>query len=192
MKKVLIINGHPDKESFCSELAASYKKGADASGVVCKLVNLTDLEFNPVLKYGYRQRTELEPDLTAVQQDISEADHLVIVYPNWWSTYPALLKGFIDRVFLPQFAFRYRENSPLWDKLLTGKTARLIVTMDTPKWYYRLINRNAGHNAMKVGVLEFSGIRPVKITSFGPVRTASGKKRAEWLRKSEDLGIKLK
>jgi putative NADPH-quinone reductase len=192
MKKVLIINGHPDKESFCYALAAIYKKGADASGAPCKLVNLTELEFNPVLKFGYRHRTELEPDLVTIQHDISESDHIVIVYPNWWSTYPALLKGFIDRVFLPKFAFAYRDNSPLWDKLLTGKTARLIVTMDTPKWYYWLINRNAGHHAMKVGVLEFSGIKPVKITSFGPIRTASEKKRAEWLKTAESLGQKQK
>jgi NAD(P)H dehydrogenase (quinone) len=192
MKKILIINGHPDKESLCSELAESYKRGADISGVVCKLVNLTDLDFNPVLKFGYRERTELEPDLVRVQQDISESDHLVIVYPNWWSTYPALLKGFIDRVFLPGFAFKYRDNSPMWDKLLKGKTARLIVTMDTPGWYYRLINRNAGHNAMKVGVLEFSGIKPVKITSFGPVKTSSEKKRAEWLTLTEKLGKEQK
>jgi putative NADPH-quinone reductase len=190
MKKILIINGHPDKESLCSELAESYKRGADASGALCKLVNLADLEFNPVLKYGYRQRTELEPDLVSVQNDISESDHIVMVYPNWWSTYPALLKGFIDRTFLPQFAFKYRDNSSLWDKLLKGKSARLIVTMDTPKWYYWLINRNAGHYAMKVGVLEFSGIKPVRITAFGPVRTASDKKRAEWIRKSENLGQK--
>jgi NAD(P)H dehydrogenase (quinone) len=192
MKKVLIINGHPDKGSFCSELAESYKRGADASGAECKLVYLTDLDFNPVLKYGYRQRTEIEPDLIRVQNDISEADHLVIVYPNWWSTYPALLKGFIDRAFLPQFAFRYRENSPMWDKLLKGKTARLIVTMDTPGWYYQLINRNAGYNAMKVGVLEFSGIKPVKITSFGPVKTSDENKRAVWIRKVEKLGLEQK
>jgi len=133
MKKVLIINGHPDKESLCYSMAAIYQKGALSSGAESKLVNLIDLHFNPNLESGYRKQTELEPDLLAIQQDILDAQHVVFVYPNWWGTFPALLKGFIDRVFLPGFGFKYRENSPFWDKLLKGKSARLIVTMDTPK-----------------------------------------------------------
>ena len=91
-----------------------------------------DLDFNSILKHGYRQWTELEPDLLMIQQDIVDADHLVFEYPTWWGTCPALLKGLIDRVFLPGFAFKYRDNSLFWDKLLKGNTARLIVTMDTP------------------------------------------------------------
>lgn len=190
MKKVLVINGHPDKESFCYALAERYKKGADAAGAECKLVHLIDLKFNPILTFGYRKISELEPDLLNMQQEITAADHLVFVYPNWWSTLPALLKGFIDRVFVPTFAFKYRPNSPFWDKLLKGKTARLIVTMDTPQWYYWLINKNAGHNAMKVGILEFSGIKPVKISSFAIIKSSNEKKRNKWLDDVETLGEK--
>ena len=189
MKQILIINGDPDKESFCNALAISYKKGADASNVACKLVNLIDLSFNPILTNGYRIITPLEPDLLQIQQDIVWANHLVFVYPNWWATYPALLKGFLDRVFLPGFAFKYKDNSPMWDKLLIGKTARLIVTMDTPQWYYWLINKNAGHNAMKIGTLEFCGIKPVKITVCTPIKTSDDKKRKQWLTQCEQLGI---
>jgi putative NADPH-quinone reductase len=105
MKKTLIINGHPDKESFCFAIAESYKKGADSSGSDCKLVHLIDLDFNPILTFGYREISVLEPDLVKMQQEIFAADHLVLVYPNWWATFPALLKGFIDRVFVPNFAF---------------------------------------------------------------------------------------
>ncbi len=192
MKNILIINGHPDKESFCFALGESYKKGADAAGAECKLVHLIDLQFNPILTSGYRKISELEPDLIKMQEAILEANHLVFVYPNWWSTFPALLKGFFDRVFLPGFAFKYRENSPFWDKLLKGKTARLIVTMDTPKWYYWLINKNAGHNAIKVGVLEFCGVKPVKITSFEPIKSSDDKKRRQWLQEVETLGKRQK
>jgi NAD(P)H dehydrogenase (quinone) len=146
MKKILILNGHPDKESFCHELALAYKRGADQSKADCSLINLIDLKFDPILHYGYRKRTDLEPDLINIQHEILKSDHLVFVYPTWWGNYPALLKGFIDRVFLPKFAFKYRDNSLLWDKLLKGKSARLIVTMDTPKWYYSLIYKKPGHN----------------------------------------------
>jgi multimeric flavodoxin WrbA len=113
MKKILIINGHPDKESLCTEFAKSYKAGAEKSSADCTLINLIDLNFDPILYYGYRKRTELEPDLLKVQQDILNADHLVFVYPTWWGTYPALLKGFIDRVFLPKFAFEFYPITPI-------------------------------------------------------------------------------
>ena len=192
MKKTLIINGHPDKESLCFALAESYKKGADSSGADCKLVNLIDVDFNPILTFGYRKISELEPDLVKIQQEISAADHLVLVYPNWWATFPALLKGFLDSVLLPGFAFKYSENSQFWDKLLAGKTARMIVTMDTPKWYYFLMNKNAGHNAMRIGVLEFCGIKPVKITSFAPVKSSDEAKRKKWLAEVEKLGKQQK
>jgi len=188
MKKILIINGHPDKESFCFELAKQYKKGADFSKADCKIVNLIDLDFSPILKFGYRKRTELEPDLLNVQKDILESTHLVFVYPNWWGTQPALLKGFIDRVFLPEFAFAYREDSQLWDKLLKGKTGRLIVTMDTPKWYYYLIYNRPGHNSMKKGILGFCGVKPVKITTLSPVKSANKSKREKWLKQIEKIG----
>jgi len=191
MKRILIINGHPDKESFCFGLGECYKKGAESVGAECKLVNLIDLNFNPILMHGYRERTELEPDLLKIQQDILDADHLVFVYPTWWGTYPALLKGLIDRVFLPQFAFKYRDDSLFWDKLLIGKTARLIVTMDTPSWYYSLIYRSPGHNSMKKTILEFCGIKPVKIITFGPVKTSDERKRNNWLNITEKLGKKL-
>ena len=192
MKKTLIINGHPDKESFCFALAESYKKGADSAGADCKSVHLIDLDFSPILTFGYRKISELEPDLVKMQQEILAADHLVLVYPNWWATFPALLKGFLDRVLVPGFAFKYHEDSPFWDKLLAGKTARMIVTMDTPKWYYFLMNKNAGHNAMRIGVLEFCGIKPVKITSFAPVKSSEEAKRKKWLAEVEELGKQQK
>lgn len=192
MKRILIINAHPlSNESFCGALAQSYIKGAEKSNATYKLVNLIDLNFDPVLRYGYKKRMVMEPDLIQIQQDIKEADHLVLVYPNWWATYPAQLKGLFDRAFIPDFAFKYRENSPLWDKLLTGKSARIIVTMDTPGWFYSLVYKNAGHNAVKVGVLEFSGFKPVKITTFSPVKSSTDAKRKKWLADIEKLGEKF-
>lgn len=191
-KNILIINGHPDKESFCYALAEAYQKGAISTGAQVVLVHLIDLEFNPILSHGYREVSELEPDLVRVQEQIKAAEHLVFVYPNWWGTFPALLKGFFDRVFLPNFAFKYRKNSPFWDKLLTGKTARLIVTMDTPKWYYALINCSPGHHQMKKAILEFSGIEPVDITSFSPIKTSDLDQRKIWLNRVEKLGQQQK
>ena len=126
------------------------------------------------------------------QNEIKKAEHLVFVYPNWWGTYPALLKGFIDRVFLPKFAFKIQEKSPLPEKLLKGKSARLIVTMDTPLWYYNLIYKKSGHNSMKKSILNFCGIKPVKITAFEPIKSSTEEKRKLWLNKVEKLGELMK
>jgi NAD(P)H dehydrogenase (quinone) len=188
MKNILVINGHPDKKSFCFALAESYQTGAILSESVCKLVHLIDLKFNPILTFGYRTVVELEPDLIQIQKDILAANHLVFVYPNWWGTYPALLKGFIERIFLPNFAFKFQKNTPMPIQLLKGKTARMIVTMDTPQWYYWLINKNAGYNAMKTSILEFCGIKPVKITSLSGIKKSTLEKRKQWLEEVEKLG----
>jgi len=190
MKKILIINGHPDKESFCAALAEAYKKGAQNSGAEVKEIIVTDLQFNPNLQFGYRKRTELEPDLLEAREMIKWANHLVWVYPVWWASFPAILKGFIDRVFLPGFAFKKREGSLLWDKYLKGRSARIISTLDQPVWYYWLINRRPSYWAMKKNILNFCGITPVKATTIGPIRLSKQAFRQRWLERVERLGEK--
>lgn len=192
MKKVLIINGHPDKESYNFALAKAYLKGARKSTENVELINIVDLDFNPNLKYGYRKRTELEQDLLETQEKIKNADHLVWVYPVWWGSVPAIMKGFLDRTFLPGFAFNKRENSVWWDKLLKNKSARIISTMDQPNWYYKLFYKSPSHNAMRKLTLNFTGISKVKISSIGPVRNSKLDYREKWIRKVENLGSKLK
>lgn len=188
MKKILIINGHPDQESFNFAIAESYKQGALSSGAEVKEIIIRELNFNPNLQFGYRKRTELEPDLMDAQEKIKWAEHLVLIYPVWWGSIPAIMKGFIDRVFLPGFAFQKKENSVWWDKLLKNKSARIISTLDQPAWYYRLIYRQPSHNAMKKLTLQFSGINPVKITTIGPIRLSKDDFRDKWLNKIQKLG----
>ena len=188
MKKILIINGHPDKESFNFGLAEAYKKGARSSGAEIKEIVIRDLQFNPNLQFGYRKRTELEPDLVDAQEKIKWTDHLVLIYPVWWGSIPAIMKGFIDRVFLPGFAFQKKENSVWWDKLLTNKSARIISTLDQPAWYYWLVYRQPSNNAMKKLTLQFCGIKSVKVTTIGPLRLSTHTYRENWLRKIEKLG----
>lgn len=187
--KILVVNGHPDSLSFCAALTEAYAEGASKGGAAeVRAIHIGRLSFQPSLAYGYRQRIELEEDLLQAQDSIRWADHLVFVYPTWWGTMPALLKGFFDRVLLPGFAYKYRENSPLWDRLLTGKSAQLIVTSDTPSWFNRLVYRQAGHHVMKKNILHFCGIRPVRLTEIGPVRGATPERRAHWLERARQLG----
>ena len=192
MKKILLILGHPNRETFCGGLAESYKKGALKAGAEVEEIFVSDLKFDPVLHLGYQAIQDLEPDLVRAQELIKWAEHIVWVYPTWWVTMPALLKGFIDRVLLPGFAFKYRENSSLWDKFLTGKSARLIITMDAPAWYNFLVYGNAGQKAMKRGTLGFCGIKPVRVTTIGSVKMLKPEQLKKWLAKAEKLGEELK
>ncbi len=181
--KVLVILGHPDSDSLCGHFADNYVNTAQASGKEVRFIKLGEMNFDLVLRHGYAKRQEHEPELAYFRESIEWAQHIVFFYPIWWGAMPALLKGAIDRVFLPGFAFKYRANSKFWDRLLSGRSAHLFTTMDTPPWYYRLVYRMPGHHQMKKTILEFSGIKPVKINSFGPVRNASPEKISEWVNK---------
>ncbi|MCL2296825.1 MAG: NAD(P)H-dependent oxidoreductase [Proteobacteria bacterium] len=188
-KRVLLVLASPTG-SFGETLAEAYRDGAQSAGHDLRLLALNQLAFDPILHQGYREIQTLEPDLLAAQDAIRWAQHLVFVYPLWWGTMPALLKGFVERLFLPGFAFQYRPNTMVPDKLLRGRSAQLIVTMDTPPWFFRLFFRNAGHRIMKNHILEFCGIRPVSILDFGPIKTADANKRQKWLRQVRDAGYR--
>src|SRR4030066_1487837 len=190
-KKVLIIIGHPMRKSFCGALAEAYVEGAKTAGADIKQLWVGELKFDQILWHGYKELQELEEDLKMAQEFILWAEHLVFVYPTWWGTMPALLKGFIDRTFLPGFAFKYRQNSLFWDRLLTNRSARLLVTMDAPPWYYRWVYKQPGHNMMKKTILGFCGVKPVKISEFGPIKMSTEEQRHKWLLKARELGEKI-
>lgn len=192
MKKILIINGHPDKESFNFGISNAYKKGAKESGAEVKEIIIRELNFNPNLEFGYRKRMELEPDLIDAQEKIKWSEHIVIVYPVWWGGFPAMMKGFFDRAFLAPFSYKKRENSVWWDKMLTGRSARVICTLDQPGWTYWLMFGRPSHNAIKKSILNFTGINPVKITSIGPLKDSKKEWRNEWISKVEKMGRKLR
>ncbi|MDM1369090.1 NAD(P)H-dependent oxidoreductase [Myroides marinus] len=192
MKKITIINGHPNKEAFNFGVVEAYAKGAISSGAEIRHITLAEMEFDANLKYGYQKRMNLESDLLRAIDDIKWADHLVWVHPVWWGGAPALLKGFIDRVFLPGIMYRYRENSMLWDKLLKGKTAHIITTLDQPGWYYRMMYGRPSVNQLKKSTLQFCGVSPVKVTYIGIIRNSKESQRAKWLTKVHRLGVALK
>lgn len=192
MKKILIINGHPNPESFNFAITNEYHKGVLDSGSQVETITLAELKFNPNLQFGYQKRTELEPDLAEAWKKIQNADHLVWVHPVWWGGLPAITKGFIDRLFLPGMVFQYRENSVWWDKLLKGKTAHIITTLDQPGWYYRLVYGRPSVNQLKKCTLQFCGITPVKVSYIGIIKTANENQRKKWLKKVYNFGLRNK
>ena len=168
--KILILNGNNERESLCAAVCNAYKTGAEEAGNEVVLVNIAALKFDPILHEGYHAVQELEPDLKDFQQKLLWANHFVVVYPTWWGSLPALLTGLFDRCFYSGFAYKYHAKGPMWDKLLKGRSARVITTMDAPFLWYFFAYRAAGTNMIKHAILEFCGFQPVKTDFITRVR----------------------
>lgn len=185
-KKILVVLGHPDKKSYCAALHKEYVEGAKNTAEVKTLI-LADLKFNPN-QLGYNAKQKLETDLVKSQELIQWADHITFIYPLWWGSYPAILKGWFDRVLLPGFAFKYLKGFMRWEKYLTGKSARLIVTMGGYTLLYRVMG-SPGMNSIKKYTLWFVGINPIKTTIIQKVGREFPKAE-EWLKKVNEIGKK--
>jgi 1,4-dihydroxy-2-naphthoate octaprenyltransferase len=182
---VLVIDAHPRAESFCGGLVAAVANGARAALHQVRWLALRELHFDPNHK-----GQDLEPSLLHTRQELLWAHHIVIVYPVWWGTMPALLKGWLDRVLLPGFAFEERTDGG-WDGLLGGKSATLIATMDTPRWIFRAILHACSIRALRDATLRFCGIGPVNVLLFSPIRTSTPEQRQHWLEQARQAGFQL-
>lgn len=188
MGRILLIIGNPKTFSLSHALAAAYARGADAARAEVRTLDLSHLDFDPILRMGYQEEQPLEPDLLAAQADIEWADQLVFFYPSWWGNAPALLKGFVDRVFLPGFAFKYGESAAKWQRFLQGRGGRIVLTMDAPRIFNWLMYGDANLRWLRRATLWFCGVWPVRTTIFDQVRFADEKKVQGWLRKMEETG----
>jgi 1,4-dihydroxy-2-naphthoate polyprenyltransferase len=188
--KVLIILGHPRAGSFCDALAAAYAEGARRAGAEVRCLNLADLEFDLDVHTSSPRSQLHEPDVLCAQELLRWAEHWVFVFPNWWGSMPARLKGFLDRVLTLGFAFEEREGGG-YEKRLEGKSAHLLLTMDTPTWVYRWILKQPGVQALKVATLQFCGVDPVRVSLFGVVKDATSEQRRQWLEHARQEGTRL-
>lgn len=170
--KVLVILGHPRRDSLNGALAEAWTEGARGARVDVELIHLGELDFDLHVRHSSPRTQPFEADLARCRHVIEEAEHIVFVFPTWWASMPALLKGFLDRILLPGFAFEEDEASPTgYRGLLKGRTAELVTTMDTPGWVYRLIYGRPGVRAMRTGTLGFCGIKVIRTTRVCEVKT---------------------
>ena len=170
MKKILVLLGHPNKDTLNGALADTYEAAAKSAGHEVRRVNIGDLSFDPILHKGYKVIQDLEPDLKQVQEDIRWADHVAIFYPLWWSSMPSLFKGLFDRIWLPAFAFRFikgpdGKSTMGWNRLLKGKTARVVVTLKNHPFIERFMFGDYTAELVQA-VLRFAGFR-VRLTEIG-------------------------
>ena len=193
--KILIINGHPDPESFCSAAAKRYLQALDTTAHEVECLHLHEMDFDPVLRFGYRQRMDPEELIEASQRLLQWADHLVFIYPIWWSSMPSLMKGWIDRVFTPGIAYSSNQSGSFimnfltgrqFKKLLKGKTAEIIATSMAPNWWYKTfgglvsIPDSYGVAVLKNAVLNHCGIKTKHVMVLGEMgRETNTLKRRE-------------
>ena len=186
--KILVLNGHPDAGSFCDAVAESYAEGARDGGHDIRCVALRELEFDLVLQGGYHSAKPLEPDVAEQQELIQWCEHLVVVSPNWWWSVPALLKGYIDRVFLPGFAMRYHRRFPYVHPLLTGRSARVLYTQNSPWLAGWLFRGDLFWRWIAGAVLRHCGFQPVRRLALYSAKDVADQTRLRFLADARELG----
>jgi NAD(P)H dehydrogenase (quinone) len=188
MAKIAIVVGNPQTDSYSEALGQAYLRGAQSGGHEAKLFALADMNFDAILREGYRRMQVLEPDLVAARAAIDASDHLVFVFPLWCGDMPAILKGFFERILQPDLlAIHAAGGKGNW-KVFKGKSARVIMTMGMPGWFYRWYFGAHALKLLKRNILQFVGISPVHATLYGMVEAAGADKREQWLREVEALG----
>ena len=189
-KHILMIQGHPDasQRHLCHSLEDAYVQGATAAGHEIQRINVATLDF-PILRSQLEwEQGLLPPSLAQAQAAIKWAEHMVFFFPLWLGDMPALLKGFLEQVARPGFAFSREGKNPLANKGLTGRSARVVVTMGMPATIYRWYFRAHSIKSLERNILGFVGIAPVNETLIGMVGNMESEPAKKWLAKLENLG----
>ncbi|MBL3699611.1 NAD(P)H-dependent oxidoreductase [Leucobacter luti] len=182
MPTALVIDGHPNPDSLSAALARSY---AEAHGDA-RVLALRDLDFDPHMRFGYRQRIPIEPELQDARDALHSARRIVIVAPMWWGGVPALLKGFFDRALLPGQEYRM-STAGLPVGLLRGRNGRFFMLADTPALGLPFTG-NAAAGQVARHTMRFVGVRPFRVHRFLGVGAASPARRERWIERAARLG----
>lgn len=189
MTRILILDGHPARDTFCGALGAEYAGNAGNRGHDVRLRHLSGMDFDPDFGQStFSDTPPWEPDLKTLWDDVVWCEHFVLVHPLWWGGLPAKLKGAFDRILLPGKAFRYVPGKPVPAKLLEGRTAEVLVTSDTPGWYFRWIYGSGVRKQTEKQILEFCGLKSKGYHLFSPILGSSVSDRAKMLSRAGKLG----
>ena len=189
-KRIFILDGHPAETSLSRTFAETYAEAARATGHEVKIAHLNELDFDPDFgDGGYSNPKPLEPSIEEVLKNLEWSDHFVLASPLWWGGLPAMLKGLFDRVLLPGRTFdTHVKPGKLPKPMLTGRTARVILTSDTPGWVMRILYKNALLNQLRNQILGFIGIKPTKVSYFSGATHPEPGKIKNWIKNIEKIG----
>lgn len=187
-KRIAIIDGHPDPDEarFVHALAQAYAEGALQAGHEIRRIDVASLDVGFLRTAQDWEHEAPTPDIAAAQAAIGWAEHLLIVYPLWLGSMPALLKAFFEQAFRPGFAIA-KGRRTMWPGLLNGRSARIVVTMGMPAFLYRWYFLAHSLRSLERNILRFAGIGPIRETLIGTVE-ASADKRARWLDRLRAFG----
>lgn len=194
MTKILVVNGHTRADTYVGALAERYAADATSAGAEVQLLNLRVVSIEKYLKFAHSESNDYAypADLVVMQKQLLWADHIVLVYPIWWGLPTGLMKTYIEVAFAPKVAFKYlppKNGIVRWEKLLTGKTARVIATIDSPPWYYIWVRGDANGRGLKRSILGFCGISKVAVNYFGSIKTSTLPQREKWLDQVGAYGV---
>lgn len=192
--RIVIIDGHPDAAAkrYVHALATAYEKGAVAAGHEVQVIKVAGLRIPGIRNNEDFSDGKPPAVVAAAQQQVAWADHLVIIYPLWLGSMPAMLKSFFEQLLRPGFAFAAASGKGMPRKLLKGRSARIIVTMGMPSLFYRWYFRAHSLKSLERNILAFCGIKPVRASLVGMVEGMSQARREQWLAKVEQLGRQAK
>lgn len=192
MSNILLIQGHPDPAGghLCHALADAYAAGAHAAGHRTSIVTPALLAFPPLRNAREWEEGELPPALVPAQRAIAEAQHIVIIYPLWLGGMPGGLKVFLEQVARPGFALERKSRNPLKAGLLSGRSARVVVTMGMPALFYRWYYRAHSLKSLERNILRFVGIAPVRSTLVGAAGKMAQAEVKAWCRRMQALGAR--
>lgn len=186
MSKIVVVVGHSRRDTFCEALGNAYVRGAEAGGHTARLYVTSRMSFDPILRAGFVEVQALEPDLASAHEALMAADHVVIIFPLWLGTLPAILKGFLERILQPDLVIPAKEGK--FAKILSGKSARIIVTMGMPALIYRWYFGAHAIKMLKRNILAFMGVKPVRSTIYGSIESVGAEGRAQRLGAVEEMG----
>ncbi|AEV38012.1 NAD(P)H dehydrogenase, quinone [Pseudovibrio sp. FO-BEG1] len=187
--RIFVFSGHLGEDRLGHALAEAYADAARKAGAEVRVMNLSAMAFDVGLRSGdYKGGQGLEPDLVAFQENLTWCTHWVPVYPLWWGGMPGPMKGMLDRTLLPGFAFQIVEGEELPAKLLTGRSARVLITSDTASNYYDELYNRAHDTVMGLQILDFVGFENHSFRMFSPTYLSTEEERAAWIAEAAQLG----
>lgn len=189
-RNILILDGHPDPADgrFIHALADAYREGAEAGAHRVETLRLADLTFPLLRTQADYERGEPVDSVRRCQDLMNWATHVVILYPLWLGSMPAMLKALLEQTLRPGFAFSTLKLGRWPVKFMSGKSARIVVTMGMPAALYRWYYRAHSVRSLRRSILKFIGFRRVRSTLIGSAATMTRDQRGQWLDNMRDLG----
>jgi putative NADPH-quinone reductase len=189
-RRILLIDGHPDKRDgrFVHACAKAYVEAATEAGHQVKTIQVAELAFDWLKTNEDFAKGEPPRVIRTAQEDFAWCDHVVIVYPLWLGSMPAVLKAFFEQLLRPGFAFKSEADGKFPKKLLTGKSARIVVTMGMPSIFYKWVYRAHSLKSLERNILAFVGIGPIRASVIGGVE-GNDKSRERWLQRLRQFAM---